>query len=363
MNKRVLVAPLDWGLGHATRCVPIIRTLLDFDCTVLLAGAGHSLALLKVEFPELTSFDLPAYQPVYPAKGSMMVKLLLQTGRFKRVVKKEQKVVTDIVVQHKIDLVISDNRYGCYSGAVPCIFISHQLRLIVPPVWIGLGLIANRVIRSYIQKFSMCWVPDFPGAALTGKLSATADKSVKYIGPLSRFGFPEEVPEKKYEVLALISGPEPQRSIFEEMVTTQLVDSGIKALVVRGVVDHQRRMISEKVESVDHLDSAALERAILQSEVVLARSGYSTIMDLARLQKRVIFVPTPGQTEQEYLANRFEQLRISFSVNQKSFSLLQALEACRHYTGFKNYTFDDKLLIGRLKESLSLRNAHPQSSP
>jgi uncharacterized protein (TIGR00661 family) len=363
MNKRVLVAPLDWGLGHATRCVPIIRTLLDLDCTVLLAGAGPSLALLKVEFPEVTCFDLPAYQPVYPARGSMMVKLLLQAGRFKRAVVDEQKVIKAIVAQHQIDLVIADNRYGCYSDAVPCVFISHQLNPIVPPVWKGLGLIVNRFIRNYIQKFTACWVPDFPGSVLTGKLSSTSDKSVTFIGPLSRFGFPEEIPEKKYDVLALISGPEPQRSIFENIVIPQLVESGLKALIVRGVVNQQRRMISEHVEAVDHLESTALEQALLQSEVVLARSGYSTIMDLARLQKRVIFVPTPGQTEQEYLANRFEQLRISFSVNQKSFSLLQALEACRHYTGFKNYTFDNKLLIGRLKESLSLRNAHPQSSP
>ncbi len=352
--KRVLVAPLDWGLGHASRCVPVIRALQQLGCSVFLAGAGPSLKLLQTEFPKLPAFHLPPYNPVYPHKGSMMVKMLLQVGRFNRVVRAEHRATVELVGQQGIDAIIADNRYGCYVDGKPCVLITHQLNLQAPIPWQGLALLANSVTRRYLRKFTGCWVPDFPGSMLTGKLSATTDKQIRFIGPLSRFGFPPEQTQTQYDVLALISGPEPQRSLFETLVSQQLVQSGKKALIVRGVIHQNRNWLSENVEVVDYLSGATLEQALLQSEIVLARSGYSTIMDLARLQKKAIFVPTPGQTEQEYLASRFEKSGITFFMNQKSFSLTEALRASEQYCGFKKYTFDNELLLQPLKEFLSV---------
>jgi len=352
--KRVLVTPLDWGLGHATRCVPIIRALAGLKCEVILGGSGPSLELLKREFPELKSVVLPGYNPVYPASGSMMFTLALQAGKFVRVVQQEHNLVQKIIQDEKIDVIISDNRYGCYSKEIPSVFITHQLTLPSTSGWKWLGWLATRVTRYYSTKFTTCWVPDYPGSILSGKLSATTDSRIRFIGPLSRFHEREEnTHEYRYAIAALISGPEPQRSLFENVITHQIRDSGLKALIVRGVIADSRTSLSDQVEVIDHLDGNQLEEVILNSSIVVARSGYSTIMDLVKLKKKAIFVPTPGQTEQEYLAHRFSQLGIAYSSSQKSFSLQNALRKSGSYSGFKKFTFDDELLHQSLTDLLN----------
>jgi uncharacterized protein (TIGR00661 family) len=342
--KRVLVTPLDWGLGHATRCIPIINLLMKAGNEVILGGTGQSLTLLKYEFPELKAVELPGYHPVYPASGSMMFTLALQAGKFVRVVRQENTLVRKIIQRDKIDIIISDNRYGCYSKEIPSVIITHQVTLPSSPGWKWLAWLANHVTGMYINKFTTCWVPDYPGSVLSGKLSATTDHHIKFIGPLSRFHGREEGKEFRYDILALISGPEPQRSIFEECITKQIVGSGLKALIIRGVVDTNQRSLSDTVEVIDHLKADKLEEVIRCSKVVIARSGYSTIMDLVKLKKKAIFIPTPGQTEQEYLAHRFMQLGVAWSMDQKSFSLQQALKESVAYSGFKKFTFDEELL-------------------
>jgi uncharacterized protein (TIGR00661 family) len=340
--KRVLVAPLDWGLGHATRCIPIIRFLLQSGCEVILGGSGASLALLKAEFPELKTEELPGYKPTYPAFGSMMVNLALQAPRFLRTVLKENSATEKLVGKHGINLVISDNRYGCYSRKVPSVFITHQLNLIAPAGWGWLAASANYITHNFIRRFSACWVPDLPGSVLSGKLSRTSNQLIKFIGPLSRL---RACPQTHaYDLLAVISGPEPQRTLFEQAVTREIIKSGKKALLVRGIMGTARNTIADGVEAVDHLNSDRLSEAMAASKMVLSRSGYSTIMDLARLGKKAIFVPTPGQTEQEYLAHRFKELQVAYCVEQKSFNLDEALHEAEKYTGFQNYfNHDDRL--------------------
>lgn len=344
-GKRVLIAPLDWGLGHATRCVPIIHALLDNGSDVVLAGSGQSLNFLKNEFPQLKSVLLPGYNPVYPHSGSMMLTLAKQSLKFLDVVKKEHRVLQQILRDNQIDLIISDNRYGCYSSKVPCVLITHQLTLQAGSGWGWLGLLANAVTRRYVRKFTQCWVPDFPGSKLSGQLSETHDKHVVFIGPLSHLKKPNEMPTKKYDVVALISGPEPQREIFETLVTQQLIESKLHALIIRGVVENKTKAINDNITVVDYLKSDELAMVILESEIVLARSGYSTIMDIAHLGKKGIFIPTPGQTEQEYLALRFMEMGIAFTMDQHSFSLQAALTASKKYTGFEPATFNTDFIL------------------
>lgn len=345
--KRVLVAPLDWGLGHATRCIPIIRALHECGCEVILAGSGSSLALLKQEFPQLKFEELPGYQPTYPASGSMMIKLALQAPKFLHAVLKENSAIEKLVDKHQIGLVISDNRYGCYSRKVPSVFITHQLYLVAPPGWGWLAALANYVTHIFMKRFSACWVPDFPGSILSGKLSRTDNEQIKFIGPLSRLN--KFLQTNGYDLLAIISGPEPQRTLFEQLVIREVIKSGLKALVVRGVIGTERKMIADRVEVVDYLNSEKLSEAMAASKLALSRSGYSTIMDLAKLGKKAIFVPTPGQTEQEYLAQRFKELQVAYFMDQKSFSLTDALRESENYTGFQNYFGDDD----RLKQALA----------
>jgi uncharacterized protein (TIGR00661 family) len=340
--KRVLVAPLDWGLGHATRCIPIIRLLRELGCEVILAGSGSSLTLLRTEFPELKAEELPGYQPTYPASGSMMMKLAVQVPKFISAVLKENSATEKLVSMHSIDLVISDNRYGCYSRKVPSIFITHQLNLLAPFGWGWLAALANYVTHIFIKRFSECWVPDLPGSVLSGKLSQTGNPRVKFVGPLSRMQvYPQT---NKYDLLVVISGPEPQRTLFENMAKKEIIKSGKKTLIVRGVMGSEHQRIADGVEVVDYLNSEKLSQAMAESKMVLSRSGYSTIMDLAKLGKRAIFVPTPGQTEQEYLAHRFRQQQVAYFMEQKSFSLTEAWKEAENYTGFQNYFGHDDLL-------------------
>lgn len=346
-GKNVLIASLDWGLGHASRCVPIIQTLLEFECNVFIAGAGQSLNLLRNEFPELPSFELPGYKPVYPNNPRMMQKLALQAFRFIHTVQDEHRVLIELVKVHHIHLIISDNRYGCYHEKIPCVFITHQLELIAPRKWALLGILANTLTAFYIKKFTNCWVPDYPGSLLTGKMSDTQDKSIRFIGPLSRLSINAQQSKILYDVMAIISGPEPQRSIFEKLITTQLLDSRLKAVIVRGVVGDASQKLNDRIEIVDHLDSKKMAQVITQSKLIVCRSGYSSIMDLIAMKKKAFFIPTPGQTEQEFLACKFKDAGIACFENQDSFDMARAISVSENYTGFE--AFDH---INTLKEEL-----------
>lgn len=335
--NRILITPLDWGLGHATRCIPIIRELLRRGCTVFIAGNGDSLGLLKNEFPLLTYFNLPGYNPVYSSNGRMVMKIASQIPKFIAAINQEHSIVESVIRTNRIDLVISDNRYGCWSAHVHSIFITHQLKIQSPNGFRWLSGLLTYINSHLIGKFTTCWVPDFPDKEnnLSGELSAPdkmENRRVAYIGPLSRFYFTNGT-VAKYDVACILSGPEPQRSIFEGKVAEQLKASGLRYLVVRGVVG---KISSALPQSVSFLNSKDLQDVISKSSLIIARSGYSTIMDLVALRKNAVVVPTPGQTEQEYLAERWSKRGVLQSMAQDNFNLQKALRESGRFTGFKN---------------------------
>jgi uncharacterized protein (TIGR00661 family) len=334
--KRVLITPLDWGLGHATRCIPIIRELLKLKQEVLIAGSGESLLLLKAEFPLLNFFNLPGYAPVYPVKGSMVKKMTWQIPKFMRTIRQEHEVVEGLILKEKIDLIISDNRYGCWSSIIPSVFITHQSNILMPKKFGWLQGIVRKVNEKHMRKFTRCWVPDFSDEhSLAGALISFGkiDPAIKidYIGPLSRF-VPSGYHEKKYDVVAIFSGPEPQRTLFEDIVVPQLETSGLKFFIVRGKLSPSPAAPGSNC--ADFLTSPDLQRLIESSALVIARSGYSTIMDLSALGKKAILVPTPGQTEQEYLAQRLMEKKVVICVLQDKFDLLAAVENAKLFSGF-----------------------------
>lgn len=356
--KKVLVTPLDWGLGHATRCIPIIRELLGRGCTVSLAGSGASLQLLKDEFPGIVSYELEPYAPVYPEKRSRMVwKMVSQLPKFFVTIKREHEQLEQLVSQNKIQLVISDNRYGCWSKQVPSIFITHQSNILMPKRFGWLSPIVRLANRRLIKKFDSCWVPDFPGGiSLTGdlnKFSTKQKKFFKFIGPLSRFKASKKKRDQVYHVAIILSGPEPQRSIFEKIIKLQLSATDVKYCLVRGVVNPSERSIAPNI--FDYLTSSKLQDIIESSKIVVARSGYSTVMDMASLHKKVIFVPTPGQTEQEYLARRLHESGIAFSCPQHKFDLQYALHESQDFTGFKHFNIDSGLLSDTIDSLLGIK--------
>lgn len=333
---RVLVAPLDWGLGHATRCIPVIRELQRQGCEVLLAGSGDSLQLLQREFPGLRAFSLPGYRPRY-AQGRAMVKAMaLQLPRFMRVISAEHAAIAHIVEQAHLTLVISDNRYGCWSRKIPSVIITHQSNILMPKRFGWLQPVVRRLSDRMINRFHTCWIPDVPGGeSLAGDLTSFGRSDVKikraYIGWLSRFEH-QKGAVKKWDVLAVFSGPEPQRTIFENIVVSQLENSGLSYRVVRGLPALTSQPSNSRI--VNFLPSGPLQEALAAADLIIARSGFSTVMDMQALGKKVVFVPTPGQTEQEHLAKRLMEKGIAFYMEQDAFKLDEAIEQAREFSGF-----------------------------
>jgi uncharacterized protein (TIGR00661 family) len=329
-KPRILVAPLDWGLGHATRCIPIIKELVEKGCEVWLAGEGAQEQLLKQEFPGLNFITLKGYRVRYAASVTGFVfKIITQIPRILKSIGDEHRWLKKQVEELKIDAVISDNRYGLYHKKIPCIFITHQLAIKSRlSGWIE--KIVQKKNYGFIKRFTESWIPDAEsGITLAGELSHPLNKpkiTLKYIGPLSRFSS-MKANEEKGHLLILLSGPEPQRSMLEEKVIKEIAHYNGTATVVRGLPGNAFMVPSSNmIRFYNHLSATELNEEIEKAEWVIARSGYSTIMDIAKLNKKSILVPTPGQPEQEYLGAYLNKLNFCYTVLQKDFSLQKALE-------------------------------------
>lgn len=330
---KIIVAPLNWGLGHATRCIPIINALIQENFTPIIASDGAALQLLQNEFPDLKSYELPSYNIQYAKRGKYLkYSLFFQIPRILKTIKQEKEKIAEIVEFENISGIISDNRFGVRSNKVPCIYITHQIKVLS-----GITtFITTKLHQNIISKFNVCWIPDYeksPG--LAGKLSHIKSDclKVKYVNPISRFSFKEL--NKKHDLLVLLSGPEPQRSILEKKLLNELKTYTKQVLFVRGIISDKQEIIKgENMILVNYMLQEELGTAINKSVLVLARSGYSTIMDLDRLNAKVFFIPTPGQFEQEYLAEFLEHKNIAPFASQNKFKI-EMLEKSKNYKGFK----------------------------
>lgn len=351
--QHILVAPLDWGLGHATRCIPIIHQLMSRGCKVSIAGNGASLQLLRNEFPHLTFFQLPSYQVHYGHHGSLIFSLFTQLPNFIRAMRKEHQVLKRIITEQHIDRVISDNRYGCWSKKVKSVLITHQLSIQMPASLRWVGGIVNYFNRRQIQKFDSCWIPDDPSYSLAGALTES-NIAKKFIGFLSRFSKANYF-EKKYRVLAIVSGPEPERSVFEQLVLKQLQSLDVPSAMVCGLpAENPQKQEAHGVKLYNHVPSEKMQELIQRSEVIVCQSGYSTLMDLIALKKdKIILVPTPGQTEQEYLAKSLADRKLAVWQARKDFTLVQAITNTSALHGFASWNTTSNLLSQTLDEWLN----------
>lgn len=344
----ILIAPLDWGLGHATRCIPIIDCLVHLGHTIIIGTDGAQAALLKEFFPNLTFLKLKGYEIQYSTNAHFFaLKILLQLPKILRSIAFEKQWLKQIIKEHHIDLVISDNRYGLYSEAIPCIFISHQLTIKAPFKW--LEYLLRKMNYSYINRFTACWVPDMEGVEnIAGELAHPIQMPktpVHYINLLSRFK-PMKAAQK-FDYCILLSGPEPQRTVFENIVIESIKKIKGSILLVRGKpLEKSVPFIADHVTVYNHLNVIELSKAIQESELILCRSGYSTLMDLLILQKKMMLVPTPGQTEQEYLAEKLSKDGIALTTKQMNIDLAHLFDQAKSFD-FKNAsikTFDENNL-------------------
>ena len=335
-KKRILVAPLDWGLGHASRCVPIAKTLEKEGYEVVFAASGRPLELLIQEFPKNDFIKLKGYNISYPKNGQMALSMLSQLFKIWKGIHLENKQLQQIIDDYNIDGVISDNRYGLYSKKVTCVFVTHQLKIQSPIFSESL----QKINFKYISKFDECWVPDSNTHSLSGQLSNAYNTPFKcrYIGALSRFEKLEKTED--LDILAIVSGPEPQRSIFEELLKKQLIASKLKAVLVLGKTEENKEEEIENLKVISHLNAKSLNQQMVNANVVISRSGYSTVMDIAKLHKKAIFVPTPGQTEQLYLAKYFYDKNRAFAMHQKELDIQHALQKVEHVTPLKSDDYE-----------------------
>lgn len=327
---RVLICPLDWGLGHATRCIPIIRELILNGAEVMVAADGHPLILLQSEFPDINFIKFPGYNIRFGRKIPVGLKLLTEVPRLLCLIAREHHQIKQLVKQHHIDLVISDNRYGLWDRSIYTIFITHQVNIIPPKAFGIFAPVLRLATRFFMNHYNESWIPDFAGKLnLSGKLShgKKLPENPKFIGLLSRFDSIKKTPETKriYDVVAIVSGPEPQRSIFEEKLIAKLPVDGKHCLLIRGIPgDTSIKPMKKGLDIADHLNTEELGTILTQKPLVICRAGYSTLMDIACTGNKAILIPTPGQTEQEYLAGNLDKTGVYIACKQHSFNLGEA---------------------------------------
>ncbi|HEX7906382.1 MAG TPA: glycosyltransferase [Chitinophagaceae bacterium] len=335
-KPRILLAPLDWGLGHATRCIPVIRELLGQDCEVWLAAEGPQEKLLKEEFPLLPVLPLPGYRIKYARSAmGLLWQMLVQYPKFLQIIRKENVWLKQVVKEYAFDAVISDNRFGLYHEKTPSIFITHQLN-IKSPFGKWSESILQKMNYRYINRYTTCWVPDEEGTTnLAGELSHPGKLPaipVNYIGCLSRFSH-LAIEEKKDHLLFLLSGPEPQRTIFENKIIAEVAHYNGTATIVRGLPGTPSLIPSTNmIRFYNHLSAEELNKEMLKAAFIISRSGYSTVMDIATLQKKSVLIPTPGQTEQEYLSKYLSEKKLAFAVAQHRFFLAPVLQGVKQFS-------------------------------
>lgn len=333
----LLFSCLDWGLGHTTRSVPLLKEFINLGCNLIVACNSIQKIVLEREFPGISFVELEGYGVNYAkTPWGTRFNLLWQLRKILIRIKKENLWLEGFIAENKVDGLISDNRYGLYHPSVPSIFITHQLQ---PHSGFGrlADLISQKFLYKFIGRFTTCWVPDYSDKnVLAGKLSHPVffpDCTVEYIGPLSRFNACESTSSKEYDVLFVLSGPEPQRSLFEKMILDQaMLIRNKKIALVRGLPGTSVPPASSSIKIFNHLSAVELNELACESALVVCRPGYTTIMDMMKLKKKMVVVPTPGQPEQEYLARFLSANKYVLGFAQKKFNLQLALQKADNFT-------------------------------
>lgn len=334
-NKKILVAPLDWGLGHAARSVPLIKVLCSKNDVIIACGPS-AYGFLQKELPDLEIIKIDDWRIRYPKHKINFFTILGWIPVMLRNSIHEHRFVKRIIRSRGIDCVVSDNRYGLLYKGLECYIITHQ---VYPKMPRGFGFLENLggwMFKKFLSRFNKVLIPDFErGDNLSGSLAADRDlppeKFVR-IGILSRFNHSQAGTPAFHQipVLVLMSGQENQRTVLENKIIAALDGLELNVLFVRGVGESRPTIANTKNITFRNLLSGnELRDALMSAELIICRAGYSTLCDVVALKKRAVIIPTPGQTEQEYLAERLD---------------------CRF--GFRSLSQDYDLFTVRLREML-----------
>lgn len=317
---KILIAPLNWGLGHASRCVPLVRQYVAAGEEVVLGGDGESLLLLRSHFPDLRYIELAPLQLRYSRGRSQVGAMLRALPALVRNFRGDRRRLREAQAQEHFDLVVSDNRFGLYCKDIRCVYMTHQVQIRLPRFWRWAEPAVARLHACIYKRYSELWVVDTEDHRLSGWLSeGSRHTKTRYVGPLSRFaGLPRVEANREYDVVAVLSGLEPQRSMLEEEIRTKFTQGGLSPmcknlLIVRGKMTKTMTKTKTTTQTktktmtiVDNMTDEELLPILYGARKIIARSGYSTIMDLdcLGLLEKAELIPTPGQSEQEYLGRR-----------------------------------------------------------
>jgi len=320
--------------------VAVIDVLLNKETNVIIAADNGPLEFLKQRFESCEFIKLPGFVPTYPRSGAMALTMALQYPKMKKQAKIANKRLQEIIKEKKIDIVISDNRYELYSTEAYSVLVTHQIKIQTKGLQKIFAAFIKSQLHNYIKKYDELWIPDFENPPwLSGNLSHGRKMPINnytFIGPLSRFKITNiKDSTKKYDVMVILSGPEPQRSIFEELLEEQFLKTDLKVVFLLGKPDNQDSEFKENIVKMPHLPDVKFAEMIMSSDLIISRPGYSTIMDLAVFGKNAIFVPTPGQTEQEYLAETLEKQGSYYFQEQDKLDVQVAIHKSRSYRGIK----------------------------
>jgi len=353
----ILFAPLNWGLGHAVRSIPILKALSESGFEIILAGNGFSLEFLRREFPDWQYLVLPPFEMRYSGGNSQVISVLKALPKMIAASWKEHRQLRHLIKNRNIDIVISDNRFGLFNKNCISVYITHQLTIPLPAVFRFLTPVVRKLHQMVISNYTYCWIPDEPGDFnLSGNLShnQTLPKNVRFIGILSRFQretFSMRT-EKQYDFLFILSGVEPQRTMLEKKIISLFQEnSPRKAVLVRGI-PCKNEQISERAGELTIINQTSekeLKSLLEASEVVVCRSGYTSVMELAALSQRAVLIPTPGQPEQEYLAEYLSSYPLFSCIKQEELTFSRLLFVAKN-TQNQSFSFSSDLLTKAIQE-------------
>jgi len=325
-STKAFVCPLSWGLGHATRCIPIVEALLENKVEVILGGNGASGRLLQNRFPKLRFVDAPFHEIKIHRHLPAWLSIIVQLPTLFCDLRKEKRFAQTIIDEYGIDFIISDNRYGLHSSKATTVLVTHQLHIILPLLLMPFEPILTLLVRLLTSHFTQIWVPDFStNVNLSGKLShlhQNEKMNVVYIGPLSRFR--QTLPKNqkiKGKVVAIISGPEPRRSLIQKTIVKQATAEDVTLTMICGRPTDNHVDKRGNITLYSHLSDENILAELSSAEVVIANAGYSTIMDLWRIKCHAILLPFSGQTEQQYLAKYHNFLGNHLVIMPNNFDL------------------------------------------
>jgi UDP:flavonoid glycosyltransferase YjiC (YdhE family) len=303
-RKKILISPLNWGFGHAGRMIPVAKNLQQMGHEVIF---GVDTALIPMVRQELTGIEViavPGIKMHYSRFMPQYLAILMQLPGVIIASVREHRQLKKIISEKHPDIVISDNRFGFFNKKAFCVYFTHMLRIPFPKPFRFFEFIGIFTHRMIIRRYDMCLIPDVSGADnLAGRLShlKKLPPNVIYAGLLSRFtNINPILKETKPYICLLLSGPEPQRTNLLEKVAKATEKSDMK-LVVLSASDICLSHLSDRITFVISQPAQVLKEYIENADLVICRSGYTSLMELVSLSKGALIIPTPGQTEQEYL--------------------------------------------------------------